>query len=132
MLRILPLILTVIAFPVHAKLKNKAVQECVCEGLRMEVGLKSGARAHYLSGTHAIEVDPTNKWAEALGKSLHYASQTGLKPKIILFCEEDLSICVKHRFRLISTIKAYGLDVDLELHDQESLFDNCPDLFDIE
>ena len=38
-----------------------------------------GTRCDILTDTHAIEVDFADKWAEAIGQSLKYATQTGKK-----------------------------------------------------
>ena len=53
-------------------------QRELCGGLRQEVTLPNGARADCLSPTHAIEVEFSEKWAEALGQALSYAASTDL------------------------------------------------------
>lgn len=125
-LSLIVIALSIVAFPAKA-ISEKEVQDCVCKGLRQEVVLKSGARADCITDTHAVEVDPTGKWAEALGQSLHYANETSRKPRIVLFCKHrDRSKCLKHLLRLESTIAAYQLDVDINLHDRKSIRDQCP------
>jgi len=42
--------------------------------MKQEVTLANGARADCLSETHAIEVEFTENWAEALGQSLLYST----------------------------------------------------------
>jgi len=83
----------------------------LCSGMRQEVQLANGARADCLSDTHAIEVDFTEKWAEALGQSLLYAAATDLKPGIFLICRDKEANCLSHRLRLDEAISAFGLPI---------------------
>ena len=69
----------------------------LCASMDREVTLPNGARADCLSDTHAIEVDFTEKWAEALGQSLSYAASTGLQPGIFLVCRQAARNCLRHR-----------------------------------
>jgi len=55
---------------------------------RTEVRLWDGTRADLVSDTHAIEVDWSHKWAEAIGQSLYYSSVTGKKPGIVLLVKD--------------------------------------------
>lgn len=71
-------------------------QDNYCPG-QVEVRLKdnanpshNGPRVDCITNTHAIEFDFAHKWAEAIGQSLYYASQTKLKPGIYLIIEDDL------------------------------------------
>ena len=50
----------------------------------MEVRLDDGSRADCVTADYAVEVDFERKWSEAIGQSLWYAEQTGLKPAIVL------------------------------------------------
>ena len=54
---------------------------------RTEVRMRDGSRCDILTSTHAIEVDFARKWAEAIGQSLLYASQTGKPGAIALIVE---------------------------------------------
>ncbi len=85
------------------------IQKLFCQGMRMEVALPTGVRADCLSGTHAIEIDWSQKWAEGVGQAMHYASVTGLKVGIVLICKLDQSLCLSHRFRAESTLAHYGI-----------------------
>ena len=49
--------------------------------------MPSGARCDCLTTTHAIEFDFADKWAEAIGQSLHYATQTEKKAGIVIIME---------------------------------------------
>ncbi len=85
------------------------IQALFCQGMRTEVALKTGVRADCLSGTHAIEIDWSHKWAEGVGQAMHYASVTGLKVGIVLVCKLDLSVCLGHRYKAESTLAHYGI-----------------------
>ena len=88
-------------------------QRRLCHGMRLEVTLPNGARADCLSETHAIEVEFSEKWAEALGQSLLYAAATDLKPGIFLLCRQEARNCLAHRLRLDAAVAAWGLLVDV-------------------
>jgi len=84
-----------------------------CLGMKQEVTLANGARADCLSDTHAIEVDFTERWAEALGQSLLYAAATDLKPGIFLICRDSERNCLRHRLRLEEAISTWKLPVSV-------------------
>jgi len=86
-------------------------QRRFCHGMLQERTLPTGARPDCLSGTHAIEVEFTKKWAEAIGQALHYAAETNLKPGIILVCKKDESRCLRHIFRAESTLSHWKLPI---------------------
>lgn len=78
----------------------------------MEVRMGSGARCDCLTDTHAIEFDFANKWAEAIGQSLHYAAQTGKLPGIVLIIEDEKKDTEKYK-RLVETIEFWNLPIDV-------------------
>ena len=88
------------------------IQQCACEGMEQEVVTQSGARVDCLDETYAIEIEATSGWAEAIGQSLHYASETGKRAKVLFFCEDEASVCYRHVLRFESTVAAYGLPVE--------------------
>lgn len=47
-----------------------------CAGMIKEFPNPDGTRTDCISDTHAIEVDFSKKWAEAIGQALHYALWT--------------------------------------------------------
>jgi hypothetical protein len=57
--------------------------------MQQGITLICGAGVDCLSDSHAIEIAFYEKWAEALGQSLLYASETGLKPAIFLICRSE-------------------------------------------
>jgi hypothetical protein len=88
--------------------QEQKFQERYCSGMQQEVTMPSGARADCISEEYAIEVDLSNKWAEALGQSLHYASEKSLKAGIILVCVDPV-VCNAHSYRLTSTAQKFKL-----------------------
>lgn len=94
---------------------EESIQACACEGLEQEFHTDAGTYADCVSDTHAIEIESTEDWAEAIGQSLHYAEQTGKRAKVLFFCEaEDTSTCYRHQLRFESTLGAFGLPIDWE------------------
>ena len=51
--------------------------------------LSDGTRVDCLTEEYAIEFDFADKWAEAIGQSLHYALMTGKKPGIVIIIEKE-------------------------------------------
>lgn len=68
-----------------------------------EVVLSDRTRVDCLTADFAVEVDFSDKWAEAIGQSLHYAKMTDRKPGIVLVLESDSDL--KHYYLLQDTIK---------------------------
>ena len=74
---------------------SEAWIEKYCEGMIPNVILSENSRADCLSGTHVIAVEPANRWAAALNRSLAYAksfselTQTRRSAGIILVCYDD-------------------------------------------
>lgn len=70
--------------------KEKVYQEHFCKafGGVVEHILPDKTRVDCLLDTYAIEVDFAQKWAESIGQSLYYASQTSRKPAVLLIMEE--------------------------------------------
>ena len=82
---------------------------------RSEVTMKSGARADCITADYAVEVDWTQKWAEAIGQSLHYASETGLPAAILLLVHERSKPA--ELYRLESTIAHFNLPITVFILD---------------
>jgi hypothetical protein len=86
-------------------------QQILCAGMELEVTLPNGARIDCLSPTHAIEVEFSEKWAEALGQALLYAASSGKQPGIILICHQAPALCLQHGLRLEEAITFWKLPV---------------------
>jgi hypothetical protein len=86
---------------------------CAAHGGKTEVTLTDiygkKTRADCVTRTHAIELDPAKKWAEAIGQALHYARVSGLRAGIVLICLEPND--VYKFYRLKDNIRAYLLDI---------------------
>lgn len=86
-------------------------QWCADQRGVLEYVVSSGARCDCLTGTHAIEFDFADKWAEAIGQSLHYAALTSRKAGIVLIIENEKdTIFLK---RLTATIQRHQLPIDV-------------------
>ena len=86
-------------------------QWCAERGGRSEVVLGDGTRVDCVTDTHAVEFDFANKWAEAIGQSLHYARQTGFRAGVVLIAEDARDS--RHWDRLMGNIAYFGLPIDV-------------------
>lgn len=97
------------------------LQACACEGLQQEIRTKAGTYVDCLSDTHAIEIEATQDWAEAIGQGLHYASETGKRAKVLFFCEAADATCLRHRLIFESTVASYGLPIEWDFVPKQCL-----------
>jgi hypothetical protein len=97
----------------HAAPSEASYRLEACLGMEQEVTLANGSRADCLSDTHAIEVDFTEHWAEALGQALLYAAATDLKPGIFLVCRDSQRNCLRHHLRPEEAISTWKLPVSV-------------------
>jgi len=93
-------------------------QHLYCQGMSVDVHLKTGGEVDCLSAEFAIEVEWTKHWAEAVGQSLYYAGDTSRKPGIILLCEstgydQAEGLCRSHIYRLETALKFVNRKVEL-------------------
>jgi len=72
--------------------------------------LWDNTRIDILTQNFAIEVDWVNKWAEAIGQSLHYSSVSYKKPGICLLCP-DISNEFKYIYRCSIVAIKYDISV---------------------
>ena len=79
-----------------AAAKESDYQTHLCADMAMEIELAAGGRVDCISHDFAIEVDFSEKWHQAVGQSLYYASQTGRSPAIILICRKAERLCLRH------------------------------------
>lgn len=70
---------------------EKVYQKAWCDKAKgqMEFLLRDGTRVDCLTKNYAVEFDFAEKWAEAVGQSLHYARLTGEDPAIVLIIEKE-------------------------------------------
>lgn len=105
---------------------------CAPDGMITEFTFPDTTRADCISKTHAIEVEFTEKWAEALAQALHYALWTNeiaeapndfprwsrqidtpRKAGIILVCRKAQDTCTGHYVRLFRIIEEFRLPVTI-------------------
>lgn len=89
------------------------MEKRLCADMGREVPTKSGARIDCLNLEYAIEIDWTEKLAEAIGQSLDYAHETGRKPGVILICKRTPLVCLGHVLRFEATVAFWNLPVTL-------------------
>lgn len=104
--------------------KEKIYQEHFCKqfGGITEYRLKDRTRVDCLLDDYAIEVDFAQKWAESIGQSLYYASQTSRKAAVLLIME-DLQKDEKYLYRLKDVSQKHNIDIwiiDKEFHIQRN------------
>ena len=83
-------------------------QEQHCAGVT-EYRLPDRTRVDCLLEDYAVEYDFANKWAEAIGQSLHYARLTHRKAGIVLIMESSKD--AKYYRRLMDNIAFYDLPI---------------------
>ena len=93
-----------------------------CYGMDRQVATSEGTIADCVSDTHAIEVDFTPKWAEAIGQSLHYAEQLQRRAGVILVCTNP-GLCFAHTNRVRRIVEYNELNITIWMcaTDNESL-----------
>ena len=74
-----------------------------------EFVLPDKARCDCLTDEYAVEFDFAKKWAEAIGQSLYYASQTGKKPGIVLIMDGEKD--EKYLKRIMAVVEFYDLPI---------------------
>lgn len=120
----LPLILLCTFVQAKHLHKEKAYQEHFCKlhGGVTEYRLKDKTRVDCLLDDYAIEVDFAQKWAESIGQSLYYASQTSRKAAVLLIMEDEIKD-QKYLRRLEDVSQAHKIDIwiinkDFEIRQQ--------------
>ena len=89
---------------------------------KSEVILPDGTRADCLTTKNVVEVDYADKWYEAIGQSLHYATHFNLKRPGILLIIENRS---DYRFmdRMMNVIDVYNLPIDVWVIDSKVMIE---------
>ncbi|MCW5695770.1 MAG: hypothetical protein KIS96_03435 [Bauldia sp.] len=96
--------------PVAAQTEAE-MRDRLCATYEREVRTPAGTYVDCVGLGRAIEIDWTEKWAEAIGQALHYAAETGLHPGIILICRQSQGACLAHALRLESTLAHWGIAI---------------------
>ncbi len=92
--------------------KEKVYQAHFCKELGgvVEHVLHDKTRVDCLLDEYAIEVDFAQKWAESIGQSLYYASQTSRKAAVLLIME-DRKKDEKYLRRLEDVSHKHNIDI---------------------
>jgi len=86
-------------------------QWCDSHNGEIEVLMRDYTRCDCVTETHAVKVDFAEKWAEAIGKALHYSNQTGKRGGIALI---GRGISDHNKLiRVSQLIKKFNLPIDL-------------------
>ena len=88
-------------------------------GGEKEVTMPDGTRCDLVNSSHAFEIDFANKWAQAIGQSLHYAAQTKKRAGVLLIMEHEGD--GRFHKRIQSTIDHHKLPIDLIVIRQEQI-----------
>ena len=109
---LLPLFILTLSLEAKHLYKEKVYQEHFCSTLggQTEYTLKDKTRVDCLLDEYAIEVDFAQKWAESIGQSLYYASQTSRKAAVLLIIEDELKD-EKYLRRLQNVSKKHAIDI---------------------
>jgi hypothetical protein len=109
------------------KVRDARIRDCLWDGMEMEVRLPSGAVADCVSETRAIDIDRTQKWAEAKGQSVHYAEEAGKGAMIFLFCEagDGDKLCHRRLKRLEATVARFRLPIQIPEFRERDVLDRC-------
>lgn len=114
--KLLLILFIFILFPALCFVKREypenSYRESWCAGNKgvAEVIMPDKTRCDCITETHAVEFDFAEKWTEAIGKSLHYALQTGKRAGIVLILENAGDR--KFWIRLNSNIEHFKLPID--------------------
>lgn len=105
-----------LTLPVFAQQRHsyyeKDYQEAWCKanGGSMEVILPDKARVDCVTASHAIEFDFAQKWGEAIGQSLYYATALNKKAGIVLIMENGEKD-KKYLNRVLAVAKEHNITV---------------------
>ena len=90
-------------------------QGWLCSGFGQEVATGNQTSADCVIQGHAVEIDWSGKWAEAIGQSLFYAQALDLPPAVVLVCKpgSNPATCYGHALRFTTTATAWSLPIRL-------------------
>jgi hypothetical protein len=117
-----------LAVPAASETLEKDRQAVLCMGMVQNRYLPNGTYVDCISDEYAIEVDWSNKWAEAIGQSLMYASELERLPGIILLCkpDQDPGLCLKHAYLIEQTVSYWRIGMTVWQCDAEAAsLDEC-------
>lgn len=112
---LLALIIVLLASPSMAKRSNPEsfYKEIWCKNNKGEENVIIGnyAICDCVTNEYAVEVEFANNWMDTIGKSLHFAQETGKKPGVVLILENIQDRRFKER--MLKMIEHYKLDIEV-------------------
>lgn len=113
-MRLLILAALILAFPAHAKTEAEWRDEiCPDPIFQREVALEDGTRADCMTAVVAVEIDFSDKWAEAIGQALLYSALTGKLPVVFMICRSQPVTCEVHAGRIAAVAERWGLPLSV-------------------
>lgn len=97
----------------YGNVEWNAMDQRIWKPARTEVVLWDMTRVDMVNEDYAIEVDYPEKWAEAIGQSLYYATVTGKKPGVIVLVT-DFQKDMRYVYRLQTVAAKHGISVWVE------------------
>lgn len=91
-------------------------QQKLCAGMQINRYVQeTRTEVDCVSDMHAIEVDFTGKWGQAIGQALAYAAQLEKRPGIILICDSNTSAdaCLRHGYIVEQAISHFNIGLTL-------------------
>ena len=110
---------------------EKSYQNTLCYGMSQAVRLHDRTIMDCGTAKFAIEIDFSDKWAEAIGQAMHYAAVTERRPGVVLICKQGTSdgICLSHALRAESTLSYWGVQSILwRCHSDALMLSDCEQL----
>ncbi len=84
-----------------------------CAGLHAEFRPENASRVDCLSPTTAIVVEYQDYWREAVGQALVLATESGLKPGIVIVCRNDEGHCINAAAGIQATLAHFAIPLTL-------------------
>lgn len=109
MIRLAILITLLLTPPVFAQTEDE-FRGRLCENMEQWVYLdKARDYADCISETHAIAMEISHDFRIALGRALTFAAATGLKPGLLLICQNEWTNCTSDRAAAARALANTGL-----------------------
>ena len=107
----LALLMALCSSPAIGQEMERGRQEQLCAGMEIGRYLPNRTYVDCVNDGYAIEVDFSNKWAEAIGQSLMYASELERLPGVILICRagEEQGNCLRHSYLIEQTLNYWRI-----------------------
>ena len=104
-----------LSWSVASEMTESDYRNVLCKGMEQERRLPNGTRVDCLTDRLAIEIDWTDKWAEAIGQALLYSASTGKQPAVILICKVASEKCRDHDYLINEVVAHWQLPITVWL-----------------